>query len=166
MLKKQLFLFSIAVFCCGTLVYAIQKRPNLHDQLFVKPTDWVVTLLTGIGSEHLPDQGYYRVAFHATIDRTCSGINLWTMAFLLFAWLFAGLALDALLYIGYLSVAVLASWVFAMGANSSGISLYLHMKHLIPMQIPSQTAHVAIGLITHLGFLIILYLLIIRLFKK
>jgi exosortase K len=65
--------------------YTFAGNDNLI--FLLSPTDKLVGLLTGSHSVYLTESGYFHSALNITVDKSCSGFNLWVLSFLVFSYL-------------------------------------------------------------------------------
>ena len=140
-----------------------------NDSLFflLKPTSKFVGLLTGSQSVYLADSGYYHTGLNILIDKSCSGFNFWILCFLVFTYL-AIKYLDKPIYkVLTIPTALVGAYLLTVFVNTSRILASVVVQNLTKNIWSNQQhlVHEAVGIITNLSFLVLVYYLVEKLLK-
>jgi exosortase K len=156
-------LFTLLRFVPAILVWlglrSVWEKAVISDLgILLYPTDLLVDWWTSTASVYSPELGYLRSGMQVTIDKTCSGFSLWSLAFLMLSWLVASVQQMRLIWrFVLMALAALVAYLFTICINSAGMICYLQIKPLIGERIPANTVHVGVGIFVHFFFLMLLY---------
>ncbi len=154
-----IFLGLIILIAIGLKWYYAQSSTE-DLAIILNPVRHIVGLFTGSPSYFNPDLGYHFPTLNITIDRSCSGLNFFVMAFCMIGistlpfyqkWNHKLLAL---------ALGTLATYLLTIGATTSRILIAinsLQLKEIYPW-LASDKIHQAQGGFVYLFFLILFYL--------
>lgn len=131
----------------------------------LKPTDKIISLLTGSQSVYHGENGYYHDKLNILIDKSCSGFNFWILTFLLFTYL-ALKYFDNFLYKALtIPTALIGAYLLTIFVNASRIYASIIVQNQTKNVLLKQQhlVHEAVGIFTNLSFLILAYYLIEKL---
>ncbi len=160
------YLISMVLFILLKLGYTVADNDQLG--FLLKPTDKIVGVITSSQSLYLAETGYYHEKLNILIDKSCSGFNFWLLTFALLVFL----SLKYLPKHSYKAISIPASLVFAyiitIFTNTSRIlaSILIQSQSNSVMERNSSVVHEAIGIVTNLTFLILIYYITERIFIK
>ena len=160
--NKNIPYYLTAVGLFILLKFGFTHADNNDLTFLIKPTDKLVGLLTGSHSIYLSDSGYFHEHLNIIIDKSCSGFNFWVLCFLIFTYLTVKYSDENLSKILSIPCALIGAYLLTIIVNTSRIfasivvqyqtkNIFLNQQHII---------HEAIGIITNLSFLILVYILI------
>jgi exosortase K len=164
---KPILLFLPACALWLFLRYAWASATIADLGVLLYPTDKMVGWWTGVPSVYSEELGYVRSTMQTTIDKSCSGFSLWSLAFLMLCWLVASSPKIALwTRFSLMAMATVVAYVFTICINSAGMICYMSIRPLIGNYMPAHTVHVGVGIFVHLFFLMLLYTAAERLLKR
>ncbi|MGB3180424.1 MAG: exosortase K [Cyclobacteriaceae bacterium] len=125
------------------------------------PVDFLVSMLSGSDSSFIPGTGYYHEAPGFTIDKSCSGYNLWLLSFVMLTYLMVRYAKSHSRMFMAIPYALLVTYGFTVIANASRILISITFEPLAQAVsgVDQTFIHEGTGIATNLTFLILLYLL-------
>lgn len=158
-LPDLILLSLIVLFAFGLKLYYAQS--NTEDLLlFLHPVSSLVELFTGTYAEFQPEVGYYFPQLQISVERSCSGVNFFIMAFCM-------VSISALPFyksnkhkIIALIIWTLLAYLLSIGATSSRILIAigsLQFQEVYPW-LADAKVHQAQGGFVYLFFLILFYL--------
>lgn len=167
-MKKNIpyYLILMVLFILLKLGYKVADNDQLG--FLLKPTDKFVGVITSSQSVYLPESGYYHEQLNIVIDKSCSGFNFWLLTFALLTFL----SLKYLPKHSHKAISIPASLVFAyvitIFTNTSRIvaSILIQSQSYPIMESNGPVVHEAIGIVTNLTFLILIYYITERTFIK
>lgn len=137
-------------------------------KLLISPVSGLISLVTGAHYIYLADTGYYFDQLNIAIDKSCSGFNFWMLCFLMLSFLSIQ-SLEKPLH-KFLSIifSFITAYLLTVPINFSRIYASIVVQKLSDSSFPEyhDIMHQAVGIFSNLTFLIIVYLLSIKLFKK
>jgi exosortase K len=158
--KIPYYLTTIGFFILFKFGYTLADNDSLI--LLLKPTDKIVELLTGSSSVYFSDKGYYHDNLNILIEKSCSGFNFMLLCFCMLAFLFLKYADKTIFKLSTIPSALFLSYLLTIFVNASRIFVSIIIQQqatiLLP-SIPRQILHEIVGVITHLTFLILIYML-------
>ena len=132
-----------------------------NDSLFflLKPTDIFIEILTATKSVYLANSGYYHEKLNIIIDKSCSGFNFWLICFVMLIYLFLKYSDKNLRKFLAIPIALFISYLLTLFVNTSRIfaSIIIQNQTKSIQENWQHIIHEAIGIITNLTFLIIVY---------
>ena len=138
------------------------RNADLESLIFLlKPTDTLISIITGSTSVYQPETGYYHGNLNILIDKSCAGFNFW----LLCSFILIFLSLKYFNRNGYkllmLTVSFVIAFILTIFVNSSRIFASVVIQNSLTQGLPDlqNIVHQSIGIITNLSFLILLYYL-------
>jgi exosortase K len=151
------------------LKYAFTQS-NTNSLLFLlNPIDKVVGLMTGSKSIYLSNSGFYHENLNILIDKSCSGFNFWILSFLLFANLSIKYQDKTINKIISIHAALIATYFLTIFANSSRIIASIAVSiqtNALLSEYAHSLLHEAVGIITNLTFLVLVYYLLEKILKQ
>lgn len=161
--NKTSNLFYYAVVIIIFLILKLVNTMTITNDLFflLKPTTACIELLTGSIATYSSNNGYYFEQLNFLIDKSCSGFNFWLLCFLMFSFLGLKYTLKPYHKIAIVPISLFLSYIATIGINTSRIysSIILQSKIQNHFEVEYAIIHEAIGVATHLSFLIIIYLI-------
>lgn len=154
------YLLSIGIFLLLKLGYTFADNNSLF--FLLKPTDKLVSFLTGSSSVYLVSNGYYNDKLNILIDKSCSGFNFWILCFLVFTYLTIKYLDKPIHKILSIPAALFSAYCVTIFVNTSRIYASIIVQHqtkniLLNYQ---PLIHEAVGIITNLSFLILAFYLL------
>lgn len=153
--NKNIFYYIFAAIIFAVLKYAYTLSSS-DDLLFLlSPINKIITIITGEHSTYI-ENGYFFKNLNISIDKSCSGFNLWLLIFIMLSFL-------ALKHIGkykifIIPISLFVAYVVSIFINVSRIFTSIVIQDKINNILPNHTIHEAIGIITNLIFLILIYI--------
>ncbi|WP_366893997.1 exosortase K [uncultured Aquimarina sp.] len=145
------------------------KYANHEDLIFlIKPTDTLISSLTGSTSVYIENEGYYNNHLDILIDKSCAGFNFWVLSFLMIMFLLLKYAKSHLQRIASIPVALLFTFVLTIIVNTSRIYVLIVAQNRLSslLSIETTVIHESIGILINLSFLIITYLMLEKIIIK
>jgi len=136
-------------------------------KFLLKPVSKVINLLTDQASYFSPEEGYVFSALEIIIDKSCSGFNFLLVCFLMLSYLLLSLNKQPISKLLCLPSALLIAYFISLISNASRIIISILFDKIISEEWESYYAyiHESIGVISHLGFLIATYLILLEILK-
>lgn len=161
MKNKFSFLFLFIIFCIGfAFKWFFTDLEVEYSFWLLKPTTLWVEQITGFDFEFLKGEGYVCTQIIPTtiIDKSCSGLNFWLMAFLLGGFVLHKKVTDfwRLLY-AFVGSFFLA-WCVTIIANTGRIVISIKFLSLLEPYIEYSQSHLLLGIFIYLTMLILYYL--------
>jgi exosortase K len=145
------------------LKFGYTLADNDHLIFILKPTDKIVGLLTGSHSIYFSDKGYYHDSLNILIEKSCSGFNFWGLCFCMLSFLFLKYANRPIFKLSTIPFALVTAYIFTILVNASRIFVSIIVQqqanHFLPAR-PHLIIHEAVGVITNLTFLILIYIIL------
>lgn len=159
----QYYLIALGLFILLKFAYTIADNNNLT--FLLKPTDELVGLLTGSQSVYLSESGYIHERLNIIIDKSCSGFNFWILSYLLFAYVTLKHIDENFRKILVIPTTLIGAYLLTIFVNTSrifaSIIVQTQSKKIFPNH--QHIIHETIGILTYLTFLILSYILIVKL---
>jgi len=149
------YLAALGVFVL--LKFGFRFADNDDLVFLLKPTDTLVGILTGSYSVYLINEGYYHDTFNILIGKSCSGFNFWVLCFLLFSCLAIKYFEKPIHKIMALPAALIFAYLLTVFVNTSRIVASIAAANF--MQNQQRLLHEAIGIMTNISFLILIFYL-------
>jgi exosortase K len=159
-------LTAIGLFILLKYVFTFSTNDSLA--FLLKPTDILISLLTGTKSIYISDKGYYYNSLNITIDKSCSGFNFWLLCFLMLTFLMMKYFTSHSKKMMTVLLALVSSYLFTIFVNTSRIfaSIIMKAQGLTFSSTHHSILHEAIGIITNVTFLILAYYITERILNK
>jgi len=160
------YLTAALIFILLRVGFTLSDDKNLA--FLLKPTDKLVSLLTGSHSVFIENSGYFHEKLNIIIGKSCSGFNFLMLSFLVFAWLALKYFNKPLRKYLNIPIALISAWLLAVFVNTSRILASVAVQNRIEFFFPGRRhlIHEAVGIITELTFLVLTYCLIENLLKQ
>ncbi len=133
-----------------------------HLLFFLKPTSWLVQLLSGETAQVIPEQGFRFSSYSMIIGRSCSGINFMVICsgllLLMVVRKFTSFKTQLLLF----PLALIISWIATILVNTARILISVAAQvygNFFLEDRPHYFIHQLVGIACYLFFLILIYLL-------
>lgn len=141
------------------LKFAFTLASNDDLAFLLKPTNQLVGLLTGTPSFYTVESGYYHKGLNVIIDKSCSGFNFWMLCFLVFTYVITRHCNQLLHKILSIPTALVGAYLLTIFANTSRIFVSVVVQNQTKAILSHQqhVVHEAIGIITNLSFLVVVY---------
>jgi len=152
----------------GLLFVALKLLHMFADNdalvFLIKPTNSLIEVITNSDSVYSSEAGFFHEKLNIVVDRSCSGFNFWMLCCIML--LFTGIKFmkTRATKLGLFPIALLISYCVTILVNTSRIMVSLVLKNS-PLN-TYEWMHRAEGSFIYLSFLIVLYLLMIRLLKN
>lgn len=126
----------------------------------LKPISILIEIASGAKSAYLPGGGYYFKQLNVVINKSCASYNFWLLCFLMLS----GLALNFYHSIFkktcVLVASLILSYLFTVLVNSCRIITSITVSNFNSnLLLDELMLHQAVGIVTNLSFLIIIYLI-------
>jgi len=157
------FVLYLIAFCLFILLKIWFKFATTHQlYLLLKPTNQIVEFLTGSASVYSKEVGFYHETLHVIIDKSCSGFNFMILSFIVFIHLGINHFKKSIHKTICIPLAFIGSYFLTLFVNSSRIYVSIVVQNQTQniSSIDQSILHEAIGIITNLSFLVLVYLLI------
>ncbi len=165
--KKNIpyYLMTLGVFLFLKFSYTISNTDNMA--FLLKPTNKMVSLMTGFSSVFIKQKGYYFEALNIIIDKSCSGFNFLLICFLMLSFLSVKYFERSLYKTFAFISSIFAAFLITLLVNSSRImaSIIIEGQNAVSLKIDHRIMHESIGIITNLSFLIFTYFIVEKLLK-
>lgn len=150
---------NIAYYILTALIFVVLKYSytlsNSEDLLFLlNPLNKIITIITGEHSIY-NNSGFFFQNLNISIDKSCSGFNLWLLVFIMLS--FLGLKHINKYKIIIIPLALFIAYILSSLMNVSRIFTSIVIQDKINNFLPNHTIHEAIGIITNITFLILIY---------
>jgi len=132
------------------------------DSLFwlLKPISILVEIVNGSKSVYIPTSGYYFKQLNVVINKSCSGYNFWLLCFLMLNSLTLNFYHSVFKKICVLVSLLILSYIFTVLVNSCRIITSIAVSNFNSnLLFDELMIHQAVGIVTNLSFLVIIYLL-------
>ncbi len=157
--KNNIFyLATIIIFVVLKFSYTLTDNDSLI--FLLKPANQLVGFLTGSESIYFSDVGYFYSDLHITIEKSCSGFNFWLLCFAMLSFLALNFFKTASQQTLVILVAFVLSYVLTIFVNSSRIFASIIVQNQVKTILPSNAfsvIHEAVGILTNLSFLVLIY---------
>ncbi|WP_378183276.1 exosortase K [Aquimarina sp. SS2-1] len=167
-ISKNSYYYIFGIFLFVLLKFGF-RQSNLQDLTFlIKPTDSLISIITGSTSVYLENIGYYHQKLDIIIDKSCAGFNLWTILFLLILYPLITYVNSHSIKVIMMPIVLLLSLVITILVNTSRIfvSIVLQNKLSEILHLQTDLIHEGLGILINLSFLILTYLIIDTIIKK
>jgi len=160
------YIIAFILFIVLKLGYRYAGAEDLD--FLLNPTNKIISLLTGLHATYTQDSGYYYEQLNIVIDKSCSGYNFCLLSFLMFTFLLIKHTTSRIQKLITLWVSMVGAYLLTIGVNSARIftSITIQRQDISILHIDPSITHQAIGIITNLTFLTLMYLLIKRVLTK
>ena len=164
------YLIAIGIFVLLKYAYTIS---NTHDLSFLlSPTNKLVGILTNSPWDYSIDNGYFYPQLHIFIDKSCSGFNFWILCFLILVFStinnLNSRASNKTHKILAFIFSLLGAYIVTVIVNSLRIyaSIVIQKNKLEIFNLDQGITHEAIGILTNLFFLVLIYLFVEKSLKR
>jgi len=164
---------NIPYYIVGVFVYMLLKLgfkyANHKDLSFlIKPTDNLISILTGSSSIYIEGNGYYNRHLHILIDKSCAGFNFWILCFLMILFLCIKYAKTNVQKIVSIPLSLFFAFLLTLTVNTSRIFVSVTFQDRLSSVLNLKTTiiHEGIGIFINLSFLILIYLISEKLISK
>ena len=157
---EPLFLGMIAIIAIAIkLFYANCQTEDL--KLFLKPVSMVVSFFTGARYQYSAEMGYFFPALQISIERSCSGVNFFVMAFCMVSISVLPFYKTAVRKFIALTGFAFGAFLFTILANSSRIIIAINSLRWseIFYTLGTDKMHLYQGSFIYIFFLILFYFL-------
>lgn len=156
------YIISIAIFILLKVGYKFANNNSLT--FLLKPTNKLVGFLTGSDSCYNSDSGYFYQQLNIAIDKSCAGFNFWILTFLMLVFLI--LKHNKINRLYTIPFALVTAYILSIFVNTSRIFTSIVIQNKVHNFGNQHIIHEAIGVITNLSFLILIYLLTDKILLK
>ncbi|AFM04549.1 hypothetical protein Fleli_2169 [Bernardetia litoralis DSM 6794] len=161
MKNKLSLLFLLIIFCVGFgFKWYFTNLDVEYSVWLLKPTTIWVEQITGLTFDFIQNEGYIcsQILPITIIDKSCSGLNFWLMAFLLGAFTLHKKVSDFWRFF-YLFIAVFGlAWLVTIIANTGRIVISIKILPLLTDYIEYSKSHLLLGIFIYITMLILYYL--------
>lgn len=159
---NELPYFIMIGFVAATMKYLVWFADSSHLWFLLKPTDILLGLLTASKSVYIDGIGYRYEELNMVIDNSCSGFNLWIIAFVVFGYLAVKHGVSVGNRTLGIALSLVASLFFTIFANTSRIFVAITFQPILREILPFSKGiiHEAIGVAVNLSFLMLAYIII------
>ena len=167
--KNFALTFLFTIFCIGFAFKWIFTNLEVeHSVWLLQPTTLWVEQITGLDFNFLKGEGYVCTQIVPTtiIDKSCSGLNFWLMAFLVGGFTLHKKVTDLWRFFYAFLVSFLLAWCVTIVANTGRIVISINFLPLLEPHIEYAQSHLVLGIFIYLTMLILYYLGWIFLSKK
>ncbi|MDA3885531.1 MAG: exosortase K [Candidatus Delongbacteria bacterium] len=160
------YLIAIGIFILFKLGYKFSKNDSLI--FLLKPIDKLVGLLTGSNSVYITETGYFHNQLNIFIDKSCAGFNFWIISFLMLTFLGLKNSDNNLKKLLTIPLAITGAYFLTILVNTSRIFASIVIQNQTSGFFENQQhiIHEAIGIVTNLSFLILVYFFIDKILTK
>lgn len=161
------YVLAIGIFILLKFAFTFSNNSNLA--FLLKPTNRLVGILANSPSVYSPEKGYFHESLNIIIDKSCSGFNLWVLTFLMLSFLFLKYAEKKFQRVLVIPASLALAYIITVFVNVSRIYISIVTQSQInPFLSENQQPilHEAIGVITNLTFLILIYFTIDKYLNK
>lgn len=160
------YLIALGIFILFKFGYQNASTDDLI--LLLKPTDQMVSLLTGSASVYTSDFGFHHPELNILIEKSCSGFNFLLLCFLMLTFLILNYAQCNLHRQLTIPVAFIAAYFLTIFVNTSRIFVSVIVKggNIDFVALKPDLVHTAVGIVINLSFLILIYFLTEKLLRK
>ncbi|MCR9153719.1 MAG: exosortase K [Croceimicrobium sp.] len=151
------FFLSLGIFIIAKLLYHQSETADLT--FLLRPISAYLEFSYNSLAVYSPEKGYIHPDLFINIEKSCSGFNFWMICYLTLSFLVIPYGRNhwqkALSFIGLLAL----SYLLALVVNIARISVSIQLSvfnDLLPYS--DAIIHQALGVITNLSFLILIYL--------
>lgn len=167
MKKDHVSIFYLIGILSFVMIKFSYTTMNAGGVLFLLgPTDYFVSILTNSNGVFTQQLGYYHQDLNITIEKSCSGLNFFSLSFLITHCSFISHLKSLKSKCFALPLSFLLSWLLTIFVNTSRIiiSIFINGNIVIPKQYQAFI-HQAEGIFIYLLFLMLSYILINHLLK-
>ena len=149
---------AIVIFILLKFFYTMATTNDLA--FLLKPTDKLIELSTGSGSNNNTETGYYHSKLNIVIDKSCSGFNFWIICFMMLYFLVLNFLKNTTFKLIAIPVILFLAYILTLFVNTSRIlfSVFIHNSEVGFISHSAAWIHQAEGTFIYLSFLIIMYL--------
>ncbi len=162
MINNKNIPYYIIVFVIFILLkYAYTLADNNQLLFLLKPVNLFVSASTSSFSVFIPEKGYFHRHLNILIDKSCSGLNFWLIGFLMFSFLGLKYSQNQQKKLVVIPLALIVAYLLTIFVNASRIFILIVIQKKMYYFTNSQLAfiHEAVGIITYLSFLILVYII-------
>ncbi len=154
--------YIVIGFVAMVLKYTVRFADNDSLWFMLKPVNGLIELLTSSESIYSKNRGYVYEGLNIAIDHSCAGLNLWVIAFVMFAYLSVKHRTGIVRRTFGIALSLIVSLLFTILANTSRIFAAITIQPFLlnTLPFPKSILHEAIGVCVNLSFLILAYILI------
>jgi len=150
---------NISYYILTAIIFAVLKYAytlsSSDDLLFLlSPINKMIAIITSEYSTYT-ENGFFFKNLNISIDKSCSGFNLWLLIFAMLS--FLGLQHINKHKIIIIPTALLIAYIVSTFINVSRIFASIVIQDKIKHILPNHIIHEGIGIITNLTFLILIY---------
>jgi exosortase K len=164
--KNLPYYFSgILIFLAFKFSYTVAGNDNLY--FLLKPTDGIVSLVSGSQSSFGIEQGFFHPSLHIIIDKSCSGFNFWILCFIMSLFTSFQYLNTRGWKVASFGICLVASYLLTILVNSSRILISVFLLRVDPEIMTRYSwMHEAQGTFIYFSFLVLFYFMINRLYSK
>ncbi|WP_291722125.1 exosortase K [Bernardetia sp.] len=168
-MKKSHIIFLFTLFCVGFSFKWIFTNLDVEYSVWLlKPTTLWVEQITGFDFDFLKGEGYVCTQIEpiTIIDKSCSGLNFWLMAFLVGGFLLHKKVTDVWRFFYAFLVSFFLAWCVTIIANTGRIVISIKFLSLLEPHIEYAQSHLLLGIFIYLTMLILYYVILNYALKK
>ncbi|WP_375562917.1 exosortase K [Bernardetia sp. OM2101] len=162
-MKRLPTIFLFTVFCIGFAAKWLFTNLDVEYSVWLlKPTTIWVEQITGLDFDFIQNEGYVcsQILPITIIDKSCSGLNFWLMAFLLGAFALRKKVTDFWRFFYFFIIAFGLAWIVTIIANTGRIVISIKFLPLLSPYIEYSQSHLLLGIFIYVTMLILYYLVL------
>ncbi len=157
-IQPKHFPFYIALICLFIILKWGYTYLETDDLMFLlSPSTKLVEVFSGAKFTYVPNKGFYNEHLNIIINKSCSGVNLGILCFIMLGFLSVQHSYHGKNILLSWVIMLMVAYIFTIFVNSSRIVISIIVQQINISFIKSPIIHECVGIATNLTFLIIIY---------